>query len=313
MARGGDGVATSPPPTDAAGRLTRTASRPSHRGVYALRPVAPALRPFIEHYWFVRPDAAAPTDLRVDVFVDLRADLVFNFGAPYTRAVIGGSSRRVHRSNLDAQRLRPIRIVQRGAVDLAGVRFHLGGLAPFARVSLVEVTDATPSPAAVLGPEARALEDTLRAQPDLDARARALDAFFLRALSPSPGQQRFARALAHLVDTRGGATVNELAAREEVTPRQVHRLFAHHLGVAPKTVAGVLRFQSALRALMRDPGCTLAALAADHGFYDQAHFVREFKRYSGGLPKAHRGYFPAAMPTDFAPNMVSFVQDPIPP
>jgi AraC-like DNA-binding protein len=218
----------------------------------------------------------------------------------------------VRRSTLDAQRVRPIRIVQRGEVHIAGVRFHLGGLAPFARVSLFEVTDTTPSPAAVLGPEARALADTLRALPDLDDRARALDAFFLRALSPSPGQQRFADALAHLVETRGGATVNELAARGEVSPRQVHRLFAQHLGVAPKAVAGVLRFQSALRALMRDPGCTLAALAADHGYYDQAHFVREFKRFSGGLPKAHRGYFPEAMPTDFAPNMVSFVQDPIP-
>ena len=49
-----------------------------------------------------------------------------------------------------------------------------------------------------------------------------------------------------------------------------------------------------------------------YGYYDQAHFVREFKRFSGGLPKAHRGYFPEAMPTDFAPNMVSFVQDPPP-
>ncbi|MFO0628814.1 MAG: helix-turn-helix domain-containing protein [Polyangiales bacterium] len=278
--------------------------------MYALRPVAPALRPFVEHYWFVRPDAGAPLDLRVDVFVDLRADLVFNFGAPYTRAVIGGASRRIRRATLDAQRLRPLRIVQRGAVHVVGVRFHLGGLAPFARVSLVGVTDTTPAPAAVLGPEARALEDALRAQPDLDERARILDAFFLRALSRSPGQERFARALAHLVDARGGAAVRELAAREQVTPRQIHRLFAQYLGVAPKTVAGVLRFQSALRALMRDPGCTLASLAAAHGFYDQAHFVREFKRYSGGLPGAHRGYFPTAMPTDFAPNMVSFVQDP---
>lgn len=277
--------------------------------MYALRPVAPALRPFIEHYWFVSPDAGAPLDLRVDVFVDARADLVFNFGAPYTRTVPGGASRRVRRSNLDAQRLRPLRIVQRGDVRLCGVRFHLGGLAPFALGSLHAFTDTTAPPHAALGPGVRALEEQLQALQDLDARARALDAFFLQAMSLSPGQQRFALALAHLVETRGGATVGELSARAEVSARQVHRLFAQHLGIAPKAVASVLRFQSALRALMRDPGCTIATLAADCGYYDQSHFVRDFKRFSGGLPKAHRGYFPESTPTDFAPNVVLFVQD----
>jgi hypothetical protein len=57
--------------------------------VYELRPPAGALRGHIEQYWFVRGDGPEPLDLRVDVFVDGRADLVFNFAAPYLREVIG--------------------------------------------------------------------------------------------------------------------------------------------------------------------------------------------------------------------------------
>jgi uncharacterized protein YndB with AHSA1/START domain len=53
--------------------------------VYRLSQPAAALSAYIEHYWSVQASAEAPLDLTVDVFVDARADLIFNFGAPYTR------------------------------------------------------------------------------------------------------------------------------------------------------------------------------------------------------------------------------------
>lgn len=233
--------------------------------MYELRAPATPLRRYIEHYWFVAPAPGESLDLRVDVFVDARADLIFNFGAAYTRAVIGAASRRVHRSNLDAQRRHPLRIVQRGDVHLCGVRFQLGGLGPFARAPLSGFTDATPPPAAVLGPDVQALEDELRARNDLDARATLLDAFFLRVLCDDPAQERFERALDHLVAAGGAASVADLAAVATVSARHLDRLFDRYLGISPKVVGRVLRFQSALRALMRDPGCSLAALAVAWG------------------------------------------------
>jgi AraC-like DNA-binding protein len=45
------------------------------------------------------------------------------------------------------------------------------------------------------------------------------------------------------------------------------------------------------------------------GYYDQPHFVREFKRFAGSAPKHRVGYFPADVPTDFSPNLVQYVQD----
>ncbi len=214
--------------------------------MYELRAPAAPLRRYIEHYWFVAPAPGETLDLRVEVFVDARADLIFNFGDAYTRAVIGAAPRRVRRSNLDAQRRQPICIVQRGAVHICGARFQLGGLGPFARAPLSTFT---------------------------------------------------------------AATVAELAARAAVSARHLDRLFDRYVGIAPKVVGRVLRFQGALRALMRDPGCSLAALAVAWGYYDQAHFVKDFKRFSGGVPRGYRGYFPPAGPTDFAPNVVSFLQD----
>jgi len=277
--------------------------------MYQLRAPAPALSPFIEHYWFVTHADGAPVDLRVEVFVDARADLIFNFGAPYRREVIGGEAAEHTRSSLDAQRLVPIRIAQRGLVRIAGVRFRLGGLGPFSRGPLAPFTDRTPAPREVLGEEAVALEEDLRREHDVDAQAQRLDAFFGARLPVGGPFPQFDRALRALVESSGAASVAEVAAAARVSRGHLDRLFARYLGIPPKTVGRVLRFQRALRALMTDPAGALADVAAAAGYFDQAHFIKDFKRMSGGVPRGYRGYYPPAAPTDFAPNVVVFLQD----
>ena len=277
--------------------------------MYRLRRPAELLRPYIENYWFVSHEPGEDVDLRVEVYVDARADLIFNFETPYRREVIGGTSTRHELSNLDAQRLVPIRIVQRGAVRIVGVRFQLGGLAPFTRTPLAAWNGQTPAPEAVFGEETRELESALRREQDLESSARLLDEFFLGRLRLDVAQTDFERILSLLLFADGRISVTELAARADSSPRQIQRMFARGLGFPPKTVARVLRFQHALRQLMTDPEVSLGTVAADAGFYDQAHFVRDFHLFSGGVPRGYRGYYPPEGPADFAPNVVVFVQD----
>ncbi len=277
--------------------------------MYELRTPEEPLQRFIEHYWFVTHPEQAPVDLRVDVFVDARADLIFNFGVPYRREVLGGGAAEHRRSNLDAQRLVPIRIRQRGLVRISGVRFRLGGLGAFVRRPLRPCTGLTLEPHELLGSAASALESELATTLDLDAQARLLDAFFLARLALAASYETFQRILTELVRNEGSASIRALASDTRVPGRQVDRLFAKHLGVAPKTMARVLRFQGALAALMHDPTCSLVDLAARAGYFDHAHFIKDFKRMSGGVPRGYRGYFPPSGPTDFAPNVVVFLQD----
>jgi len=277
--------------------------------MYRLRPPAEALRRYIENYWFVSHAPGEDVELRVEVFVDARADLIFNFEAPYRREVIGGATTQHDRSNLDAQRLVPIRILQHGAVRIVGVRFHLGGLAPFTRLRVAEWSGGTPLPEQVFGDETRQLEWALRAEPDLAVSGKMLDEFFIGRLRFDGAQATFERVLSALVAGGGRAPVSRLAEVAASSPRQIERLFARSLGFPPKTVGRVLRFQSSLRQLMADPGVSLGEVAADAGYFDQAHFVRDFRLFTGGVPRGYRGYYPPEGPADFAPNVVVFVQD----
>ncbi len=255
---------------------------------YQLHQPAPALRDYIENYWTV----FGPTDLEVTVFVDGRADLILNFGAPYLRTRLGCPGVEYRESNLDAQRRYPIRIAQRGEVACVGVRFRTGGVTAFTDLSMHTLTDRT-VPVQEVFP---GLELSPSPSPDL------LDHYFLARLKAPDA--RFGRLLQGLPES-----MSALCAQEGISVRTADRLFARHLGLSPKLMARIARFQQALQMLMRDPGVTLAEVAALCGYYDQPHFVKEFRLFSGGVPREHRGYFPEHGPADFAPNVVQFLQD----
>jgi AraC-like DNA-binding protein len=66
--------------------------------------------------------------------------------------------------------------------------------------------------------------------------------------------------------------------------RNIRRLFLKYIGVSPKLYASVVRHQKTLRALNLNPHQDLAGLAFEQGYYDQSHFIKEFKRFQGSTP-----------------------------
>lgn len=278
--------------------------------MYTLRQPHETLRPFIEHYWFVYAPPRQAFELTVDVFVDGRADLVLNFGAPWTRTPVGGRAARVRGHVLDAQRLVPLKIRQHGRVVLAGVRFHAGGLAAFVSQSVHEWTGRLIPAAAVFGGTTRQLVPALRRSAgDADAQAALFDAFFGKRLEVSDDKRALWSLLSEIAAAGGLVRIDELCRARGLSIRRVDRMFRAYVGISPKTMARIFRFQTALAQLTSDPKCTLAEVAARCGYYDQPHFVREFKRFAGAAPKHRVGYFPSEAPTDFSPNLVQYVQD----
>lgn len=84
----------------------------------------------------------------------------------------------------------------------------------------------------------------------------------------------------HLAGGRLG--VGDLAASLGLVPRQLHRLFARHVGLSPQVYAAVLRFQRAVRLQRR--GLDLSATAHEAGYADQAHMTRAYRRHAGITP-----------------------------
>ena len=139
----------------------------------------------------------------------------------------------------------------------------------------------------VLGAAARELHERLREAPGWPARFALLDQILL-ARADLDQQVAPDIAEAWRLLTRSGGTVRagELARRVGWSPRYLQRRLLAETGLTAKAAARVTRFDRARRALERQPGLPLASLAADFGYYDQAHLAREFRELAGCPPSA---------------------------
>ena len=171
---------------------------------------------------------------------------------------------------------------------------------PLAPGSIVVGVRLRPGAAAVLGPPASALAnrdtplgDIWGADPlseriaepaSVEARLAAAEAGLAARLAdaepPDPGIVAATRWLAR----HPAGRIAELTALLDTGPRQLHRRFTAAVGYGPKTLQRVLRLQRALALAARSP--SLAGLAADAGYADQAHMSREVQALTGQSPGA---------------------------
>ncbi|MGH9662021.1 MAG: helix-turn-helix domain-containing protein, partial [Bryobacteraceae bacterium] len=117
------------------------------------------------------------------------------------------------------------------------------------------------------------------------ASDRARAAIVERMLRPAPPQPAGAidHALARIEIAAAPGGVARLARETGMSERQLERAFADRVGISPKLLARIDRFQRALRAV-EEAGVSGAAVAADLGYYDQAHLIRDFREFTGSTP-----------------------------
>jgi AraC-like DNA-binding protein len=268
---------------------------------------APHLRPYVTRYtgWWERTAQA----VRRTEVPAVEVPLILSFGPPtlvhdtlppqapparvtsfaaglYTRAVTVG-----HEGEGDA--------VQVDLTPLGARRFLGMPLGELAHRS-VELSD-------LLGPAADRLVEALALTRGWEARFDLLDAAVTRRIAVGrPASPDVERAWTRLVHSGGTVRVDELAADLRCSRRHLTARFREELGLPPKALARVLRFQRAL-ALLR-LGRDWARIAQACGYYDQPHLNREFRDLAGATPGELRARL---LPDDGAvrPDLVPFVQD----
>src|SRR5262249_51822083 len=116
---------------------------------------------------------------------------------------------------------------------------------------------------------------------------RLLSARLERARTLVSEAETVAQAVALMRRARGGVGVQKVAAALGVGERWLERAFARQVGYAPKTLARVVRFQSAVRLVQTSAPRPWIEIAYDAGYADQAHLVREFRALAGVTPVAY--------------------------
>jgi AraC-like DNA-binding protein len=171
-----------------------------------------------------------------------------------------------------------------GRGRVVGVGFRPGGFRPFLGGPVSAITDRFTPVEEIFGPGARAVADEIIAAPGTD-EAVALLEDFLRSRTPDHADPIVAEVTAivdRIAADPGLLRVDDLAAALGTGTRRLQRIFAEYVGVGPKWVIRRYRMQEA--ADRAGAGVDWAALSAELGYADQAHFTRDFSRVIGISP-----------------------------
>ncbi len=179
----------------------------------------------------------------------------------------------------------------RGSGRVAGVRFRPGGLAALTGQPASRWTDRTVGAAESVAPD---VLEALRGL-DLEGGAEAIESGMARveAAFPEsvPEDGRYARVLrvvTDMLEERSILAVSELEERHGVSARTLQRDFLHYVGVGPKWVLARYRMHDVVAELDDGYAGGLSDLALRHGWYDQAHFTRDFTALVGVSPSRYR-------------------------
>jgi AraC-like DNA-binding protein len=154
-------------------------------------------------------------------------------------------------------------------------------------LSMHELANRTVALADLL-PETTELSERLRETTSWQARVQLVEQLLLRRLHQSRAAAgEVAWSWEELRRTSGRVPIATLADEVGWSHRRLIARFREQVGLGPKTVARIMRFDRAVKAV-RSPDTELAEVALDSGYFDQAHMNREFQALGGTTPRAFR-------------------------
>lgn len=272
----------------------------------------PALIPYIECYWMLQSHQQAPVETQV-LPADGRVELMFSFAAGSHRSAADGSDECEVRSYsfVLGARSQGYRVEHFGSPSYVAVRFKTGGLSAFSRLPLAELTDIYVDLDCIWDAQTvRKAEEQLATAPSPEHQAAILDRLLLARLSPPDHLERLLYTVFMIETQQAVLTMPELAGNINLSQKHFERLFARYIGFRPSLFARVARFQQAMYSTQSHLNrFTLGQVAAHLGYYDQAHFTKDFKRFSGLNPNlffaTSHEFIQIATPS----QVVEFLQD----
>lgn len=239
-------------------------------------------RPYVEHIWMVEaPGSAAPK--REILIPNGRPTVVVSLAVPGVRHDPLTGTSHPNGNVVFGIITRPYVLEQQAVSSYVGAQLTPWGLAALLpRVRLVD--EFLPLERWLGGEATERLIRQLAARKFGEPRAESLGAFLQTRITPiGPDELESLWSTIAVIDAAQGlVTVAELAAKLNVSYSSVYRLCKRYLGVGPKRFCEITRYYHFVGGLLRESGEDSEALLASlHGYYDQAHAARSFKRFTG--------------------------------
>ena len=246
--------------------------------------IAPAesLKKWIVCYWIVEADTEAPTIEKI--IPDGFTELIFHYGDT-CRTKISGEWQ-VQSNTLIAGQLTKYFYLENGSnAKMIAVKLMPAALTQLFGLKMHLLTDEILDADKINNASLNSLKNKLIPFADEAAAKQILDAHF-SALIDGVKATPVTKAIETILASNGMISVDEIARAAAVGPRQLERLFKKYIGLTPKYYARIIKFNYIFE-LIKAGKTSWSEIVYQSGYYDQSHFIKNFKAFTGEDPSAY--------------------------
>lgn len=252
---------------------------------YNTYPSHSELKALVKCYWTLEIPKEVPKG-RQQVLSDGCMEMIFNLGDDIHRILPNDQYLLQPSSFIVGQINQPMWVEPTGKVASFAVRFHPGAFSYFTSVSMNDLADKD-TPLKTLFEEKKVIEieQKIKNATDTSKRILLLEDFLFSLLKEHINiPDLVASTIDKILQTNGALSIKDTLQSDPGKRRSLERKFTTLVGTSPKQLCKAIRFQKTLKALLND-NKTLTDIGYESEYYDQAHFIKDFKDFTGISPK----------------------------
>lgn len=184
----------------------------------------------------------------------------------------------------NGMRNKPGFIIQEGKIRVFGISFYPFGLYPFLNVPILEFNNQLNDLELIDKRFVHKLEAAIQHATETSEVVNAIEKALLTLLDQNSVEMKNIDLVRHFCIEKQEQSINLFCEKNGVNIKTLERGCLKYTGYTPKTLIRIGRFQSASKQLIYNEENSFVKLACDSGYYDQAHFIKDFQEFSGATP-----------------------------
>lgn len=256
---------------------------------YQTFPPHPNLSALVKFYWTLEVPFD-PNNEKQKIIPDGCIEMTFNLEDKIKRYISENEYVINPNAMIMGQRTKSYCIEPVGNVDSFAICFYPHGFATIAGKPLDNLVDIETPITSLFGKkQGELLEQKIVEAASTQERIAIIEIFLLDKLNENATIENLVKTTVDsLLTTNGSRSINEILKNDLSKRRQLERNFKKQIGISPKQLGKVLRLQTALKMLLNDKE-SLTNIAYESEYFDQAHFIKDFKELVGTTPKDFLG------------------------
>ena len=244
----------------------------------------PDLTQFIECYWIIGDEDTIPK--KEKIIPDGFAEMIFHFGDPY-RVKLNKEWELQSKSLLAGQIRHYFYLENTGASSIIGVKLRPTAITHLYQIPMHELTGKVADIPILLNDQLKDIERDIRSVADYDQQIDLLNEYFRKHPAYDNYKPTAAdHAVNKIIESKGMINLNEIHDSVNLGERQLENLFKKYVGLSPKFFTRIIRFNYIFQ-LVQKKNQNWSGLAYEAAYYDQSHFIRNFKSFTGENPSAY--------------------------